>query len=93
MVAVSNPVSPTTVLKPDTVSPTTKRVSELLFSAAETAIKVELLFVWNHVFGCEAFFDRTCPMVKRADIQLALLPSKGCVRVDAQTAGATRNTG
>jgi hypothetical protein len=25
---------------------------------------VQLLFVWDHVFGCEAFFGRTCPMVK-----------------------------
>jgi hypothetical protein len=40
-----------------------KVVFDLLFSVAETAIKVELLFVWDHVLGCEAFF-RTCPMVK-----------------------------
>jgi len=33
-------------------------------SVAETTIKVQLLFVWDHVFGCEAFFGRTCPMVK-----------------------------
>jgi hypothetical protein len=46
------------------VSPTKKMVSDLLFSAAETAIKVQLLFAWDHVFGCEAFFGRTCPMVK-----------------------------
>jgi hypothetical protein len=41
-----------------------KAVFDLLFSVAETAIKVQLLFVWDHVFGCEAFFGRTCPMVK-----------------------------
>jgi hypothetical protein len=46
------------------VSPTRKVVFDLLFSVAETAIKVQLLFVWDHVFGCEAFFGRTCPMVK-----------------------------
>ena len=37
---------------------------DLLFSVAETAIMGQLLFVWDHVFGCEAFFGRTCPMVK-----------------------------
>jgi hypothetical protein len=37
---------------------------DLLFSVAKTAIMVQLLFVWDHVFGCEAFFGRTCPMVK-----------------------------
>ena len=38
--------------------------SELLLCLVETAIMVQLLFVWDHVFGCEAFFGRTCPMVK-----------------------------
>ena len=56
VVAGSNPVSPT--------SPTRKSSLDLLFSVAETAIMVQLLFVWDHVFGCEAFFGRTCPMVK-----------------------------
>ena len=41
-----------------------KVVFDLLLSVAETTIKVQLLFVWDHVFGCEAFFGRTCPMVK-----------------------------
>lgn len=45
-------------------SPPGKVVFDLLFSVAETTIKVQLLFVWDHVFGCEAFFGRTCPMVK-----------------------------
>jgi hypothetical protein len=46
------------------VSPTGKSSLDLLFSVAETAIMGQLLFVWDHVFGCEAFFGRTCPMVK-----------------------------
>jgi hypothetical protein len=43
-----------------------RRAREALgrISVAETAIMVQLLFVWDHVFGCEAFFGRTCPMVK-----------------------------
>jgi hypothetical protein len=53
MVAGSNPVSPTR-----------KSSLCLVFSVAETAITVQLLFVWDHVVGCEAFFGRTCPMVK-----------------------------
>jgi len=46
------------------VSPTRKSSLDLLFSVVETASMVQLLFVWDHLFGCEAFFGRTCPMVK-----------------------------